>query len=58
MAIRVFQIRTMTQTSAMAQWRWRVTESVRGRRVTESVTDSESVTQVTLAAASEAGSGE
>ena len=42
MAIRVFQMQTKTQTSALAQRRWRVTESVtrRLRLVTESVTES------------------
>ena len=39
MAIRIFQIRTMTQTLALAPRRWRVTESMRRRRVIESVTD-------------------
>ena len=50
MEFRVFQIRTMTQTSALGPMLWRVTESVRLLQITESVTDS--VTRVTLASAS------
>ena len=55
LAIRLFQIRTIKQTSALAPRQCRDTESVRRLLVTESVIDS--VTPVTLAAACAAGLG-